>query len=534
MTLLILFSFLAGIVTILSPCILPVLPIILSVSADARGKKKPVGVITGFVLSFTFFTLFLSTIVRATGVPAEVLRLASVVIIAGFGIVLIVPKIQAKIEILFSKLSKFSPNPTAHKGFFGGVLIGFSLGLLWTPCVGPILASVISLAIIGEVTFGAFLIILAYSIGTAISMFLIMLGGAKFLPRSKWIQPVFGILMILTAFAIFTNLDRKFQTYVLNKFPQYGAGLTKLEDQEFIRKELGDMTTSSVTAPELIPGGQWFNSEPLTLAGLRGKVVLVDFWTYTCINCQRTLPYLASWWEKYKDSGLVIIGVHSPEFEFEKDPENVKEAMADFGVLYPVMQDNNFATWRAYNNRYWPAKYLIDKDGHIRYTHFEEGDYDETEAMIQELLQVTEVVNNPEYTIYARTPETYLGYERMAGFASPEKLQKDRISSYTIPSNLPANKFAFEGDWLVLGEYSNPQAGSKLQLNFESKQVFLVMNPKEGSSTVRVLLDGVEVGVVTVDSDQLYTLVELEEPGRHILQLEFEDNNVEVYAFTFG
>ncbi len=247
MILLIAFAFLAGVITVLSPCILPILPIILtsSIGGVNTGKSRPLGVVTGFILSFTFFTLFLSTIVRLSGIPAETLRFVSVIVVAGFGVSLLVPQFQVFVERLFSRLAVLMPNNQRKAGFSGGLLIGFSVGLLWTPCVGPILASVISLAITGTVTFDAFLITLAYSLGTAIPMFLIMLGGQNALRRVPWllsnlghIQKIFGILMILTAIGIFFNIDRKFQTFVLNTFPQYGTGLTTIEDNEIIRNQL--------------------------------------------------------------------------------------------------------------------------------------------------------------------------------------------------------------------------------------------------------------------------------------------------------
>src|SRR3989344_691389 len=353
MIILIAFAFLAGVVTILSPCILPILPIILSstIGDQNTGRLRPFGVVTGFVLSFTLFTLFLSTIVRLSGVPADTLRLVSVLVIAGFGTSLLIPQFQVLLERLFSKLAGLMPNGQNRTGFGGGLLIGFSVGLLWTPCVGPILASVISLAITGTVTFDAFLITLAYSLGTAIPMFLIMLGGQNALRRVPWllanlghIKKLFGVLMILTAIGIFFNVDRKFQTFVLNTLPRYGVGLTKFEDNELIRNQLDkkgeeakkeDMgkpmfdlvEPKGIKAPEIIPGGKWFNSEPLSLAQLKGKVVIIDFWTYSCINCQRTFPYLRDWNEKYRDKGLVIIGVHAPEFEFEKSEKNVAQAI---------------------------------------------------------------------------------------------------------------------------------------------------------------------------------------------------------------
>jgi len=519
------FAFLAGIVTILSPCILPILPIILS-SSLTGGKSRPIGTVLGFVASFTFFTLFLSIIVQALKTPPDTLRLLSIVIIFGFGASLLIPRFQLAIEQLFAKLSNFTPEVQNKSGLFGGILIGLSLGLIWTPCVGPILASVISLALTGTVTTTALFITLAYSLGTAVPMFVIIATGRKLFEKLPWllantakIQKAFGIIMMLTAIGIYFNVDRKFQTFVLDKFPQYGTSLTSLEDNDAVRRELQNLNapqdqTSLGIAPEIIPGGQWFNSSPLTLAQLKGKVVLIDFWTYSCINCIRTLPYLRSWWDKYKDEGLVIIGVHSPEFEFEKDPDNLAKAISDFNLTYPIVQDNNFATWRAYNNRYWPAKYLIDKSGTIRYSHFGEGAYDETEKNIQELLQVSLELQNPDYSNYARTPELYLGSARM------------------IPP--PNQYFSFEGKVTIEDEYSNPQAGTKLTLNFEAKDVFLVINPQNGSSRIKVFLDGQAHKTITANEDKLYELVSLDSPGKHTLSLEFLDSNSQIYAFTFG
>lgn len=575
MILLLGFSFLAGIVTILSPCILPILPIILSstIGGHESGKSRPLGVIVGFIASFTFFTLFLSGIVKTSGISADSLRLLSVIIIAGFGVSFLIPQFQVLLEKLFSKLSNLAPRGNTNPNFFSGIFVGLSLGLLWTPCVGPILASVISLALTGAVTLNAFFITLAYSIGTAIPMFAIMIGGQSLLRKVPWllknssnIQKVFGIVMILTAVAIFFNIDRKFQTFILDKFPLYGAGLTQLEDNDAVRRRLSEMggektsdsdmgkpmfdllSPKGVKAPEIIPGGVWFNSKPLTLAELKGKVVIIDFWTYSCINCQRTFPYLKSWWEKYKDKGLVIIGVHSPEFEFEKSEENLRQAISDFGLKYPVVQDNDFATWQAYNNRYWPAKYFLDKEGYIRYSHFGEGAYDESERVIQELLEeagaqnVSVEVKNPGYEVYSRTPETYLGYARLDGFSSPERIVPDNLSNYSAPRTLPANSVAYQGQWTVMDEYASPKKGSKLSLNFEAKEVFLVMRKTGSSSRVKVLLDGkaqflgedVGNGIVSIDSDRLYKLINLPSPGRHTLELEFLDDGAQLFAFTFG
>jgi len=575
MILLLGFAFLAGMATILSPCIFPILPIILSstVGGQKIGKFRPMGVVIGYVLSFTFFTLFLSTIVRLSGIPGETMRFVSVFVIAGFGISLLVPQFQVLVERLFSKLAGLMPTNQNRTGFGGGLLIGFSVGLLWTPCVGPILASVISLAITGTVTSDAFLITLAYALGTAIPMFLIMLGGQNALRRIPWllsnlvhIQKLFGVLMIITAIGIFFNVDRQFQTYFLNTFPNYGVGLTKFEDNEAVKNELNKKNNVKIkqedmgkptsdllnqkrpVAPEIIPGGAWFNSEPLKLADLKGKVVIIDFWTYSCINCQRTMPYLRQWYGKYKDKGLVIIGVHSPEFEFEKSEKNVAQAIKDFKLPYPIVQDNDFATWKAYNNRYWPAKYFIDKEGNVRYTHFGEGAYDESERVIQELLKeagavdVSGDINNPQYQNYAKTPEIYLGHSRLANFASPERIVQNASASYTAPSKLSDNSVAFTGQWTVMEEYASPKKGASLTVNFEAKEVYLVMRNSGSPAKVKVYLDDKmryfgednKNGIVTVDSDRLYKLINIPSPGRHILRLEFEDDNAQLFAFTFG
>jgi len=554
MIILVVFAFLAGIVTILSPCILPVLPIVLS-SSLAGGRRRAFGVVTGFVASFTFFTLFLTSIVRATGIPADSLRTFSVVVITVFGLSLILPQAQGLIERLFARLSSLVPSTTGRGGLVGGLLVGLSLGLIWTPCVGPILASVISLALTGTVSGFAVILTLAYALGTAIPMFVIIMGGQSLLSKNRWllshsahIQRLFGLIMVLTAMAIFFNLDRRFQAYILDQFPQYGAGLISLEDTATVRQELNRLSgptpapgtlgrpSSDMTdpqdfgpAPEIIPGGVWFNSSPLTLAALRGKVVLVDFWTYTCINCIRTLPYLRSWHDRYSDAGLVIIGVHTPEFEFEKSADNLRSAISDYQLTYPIVQDNDYATWRAYSNRFWPAKYLIDKSGTIRYRHFGEGKYDETERQIQRLLAetgatISATVSNPTYQNYSRTPELYVG--------------SDRFVSGTLD---------FSGDWIDHGEFRTAYKDAALTLDFTAKEVFLIMRPNSAATPrVRLLLDGRPLpentagvdagseGELLIRADRLYKLLNLPQPGSHTLTIEFLNHPVDLFAFTFG
>lgn len=492
-----------------------------------------------------------------------------------FGLSLLTPQFQIFTEKMFTKLSSRMPQGKKQgNGFWSGILLGISLGLVWTPCVGPIIASVITLAAANSVNASDILITFAYAIGTAIPMLAITYGGRTLLLKVPWllkntatIQKAFGVIMILVAIGIFLNFDRQFETYIITKFPQYGAGLTRLEDNSYVRKGLLDIKNNKnknllqntidnlgqtiyPKAPEITAGGEWFNTKPLSIKKLRGKVVLVDFWTYTCINCIRTLPYIKAWNEKYKDLGLVIIGVHTPEFEFEKNAQNVAKAISDFKITYPVMQDNDYATWNAYNNQYWPADYLIDKNGKIRDTHFGEGDYDKTEKMIQILLKETGAtvkakVNNPTYTIDALSPETYLGYERLGNFVSIESPVNDMVSHYSIPTALPLNSFAFGGNWNIGAQTTIPTTHAVLEYHFKAKDVYLVLNSKNGTAKFNVFLDGEKIGSedagndvtegsVNVTENRLYHLVHLKKAEDHTLRLKFLDNNASVFAFTFG
>lgn len=568
MFILILFAFLAGIVTILSPCILPVLPIVLSGSLG-NSKARPFGIVTGFILSFTFFTLALSTIIKLTGLPPNLLRNVSIVIIFIFGLTLLLPSFQSLTVKLFSKLTALAPKGNSNNGFLSGIVLGASLGIVWTPCVGPIIASVITLAATSNVNLETVFITLAYSIGTAIPMFLIILGGKKALSKVPWItknteriQKAFGFVMILLALALYFGLDIRFQNYILQKFPGYGNGLTQIENNSAVTKQLNQIRNTgnqilfngNQNAPELVAGGKWFNSSPLTISSLRGKVILLDFWTYTCVNCIRTLPHIEAWYEKYHDKGLVVIGVHTPEFEFEKDPNNVQKALINLDVKYPVMQDNDYSTWNAYGNQYWPEEYLIDSKGMIADNHIGEGDYAKTETTIQKLLtQAGYKVNNSMTNIPDQTPtsnlspESYLGSQRME-FKYPYGSVGNGNQTFTLPDNLPLNSFAFGGSWTITDGYAVTGNKAFLEYNFYADKVFLVIRPGNatGNPSVKVSIDGKEMnslnagvdvknGVVNITVDKLYNLVDLKgKVESHVLKLEFNNPGIQVYAFTFG
>ncbi len=583
MVILILFSFLSGFVTVLSPCILPVLPIVLSSSA-ASGKRRPLGVILGLIISFSIFTLLITQIVRLLGLSANTLRIIAVAIIGFLGLSMIIPKLNEWVEKAFSSVARLGGNTQQQgNGFVPGFITGLSLGLVWAPCAGPILASVTTLAATQSVSFGSAVVVISYAIGAGIPLLGIAYGGRSLINKVPFlsnnlgkVQRVFGVVMILTAVAIALNFDVLVTAWLTQKLPGGIAALTsKFETSTTVQNQLNQISGSdmptyfvspTITVQELQMGKQlpnlgpapdfagitnWINSDPLTMSELRGKVVVVDFWTYSCINCVRTLPYVTDWYAKYKDKGLVIVGVHSPEFEFEKDTSNVEAAVKRYGIEYPVAQDNNLDTWRAYNNRYWPAEYFIDAEGNVRYTHFGEGKYDESELVIQQLLTENGAkINNKLTTEKAvpitgqQTPETYIGYSRLQSLASPEPLKTDQEATYSIPDSVPLNHFAVSGSWNFGSESATAlDAGDKMTLHFMAKDVYLVMS-SANSGKVKITLESPQVanksdqidqnGEITITAATLYHIVALDSLQEGVVTIEFEDPNIQAFDFTFG
>ena len=394
--------------------------------------------------------------------------------------------------------------------------------------------------------------------------------------------------MIVVGVAIGLGWDRQFQATILRAFPNYGAGLTALEKAPPVQSALKtraptqsaaaaaaapgvfsapeDAPENGVlgdygAAPEFVTKGNWFNTEglspaagqmaqgvsmPLTLAALRGKVVVVDFWTYSCVNCVRTLPYLRSWYDAYRDKGLVIVGVHTPEFEFEKKTQNVAKAIRELGVTWPVVQDNDYLEWSAYNNQYWPAHYFIDAKGRVRYFHFGEGAYDVSEKVIQALLKeagasVGNIVSRPAPQLDSQTPETYLGYDRGRGFASVEHPVADKPADYSAARTPENGEWTLAGKWTITPQYVVPDSSGTLQLGFNAKNVYLVMEPEGAGGRVSVFVDGrpaadtpdVHGGSFSPSESRMYQLVGLGTPGPHALRLEVK-GKVRLFAFTFG
>ncbi|VVE33168.1 cytochrome c biogenesis protein DipZ [Pandoraea terrigena] len=610
MTLLIL-AYLGGILTIVSPCILPVLPFVFS-RAGQSFSRSVLPMLAGMVLMFALVATLAavggSWVVQAN----QYGRWLALALVALFGATLLFPKLAERLThplvSLGDRLSQSAQGGTTAGARPGAsFLLGIATGLLWAPCAGPILGLVLTGAALQGASVGTTLLLAAYAAGAATSLGLaLVVGGRVFaamkrsLGAGEWIRRGLGGLMLAGVAAIALGLD----TGVLAQLStastggieqrlvdQLGAGraATTASANAPTANATGTSAAPRAAGPSMMPvrdttmaaadvpaplpvegqlpsldgAVQWLNSPPLTAQALRGKVVLVDFWTYSCINCLRTLPYVKAWAQKYHDQGLVVIGVHAPEFAFERDIGNVKKAVHDLGVDYPVAIDNNFAIWRGFHNQYWPAHYFIDAQGRVRYHHFGEGNYAESERVIQQLLreagasQVASGIANVQASGIqqaadmrdVRSPETYVGYERAENFASPGGAVHDQASDYRAPSTPSLNQWGLAGDWRVGPERATSmQAGTRIVYRFHARDLHLVLGPNANGQPVRfrVTVDGrapgdahgTDVGADgagIVASQRLYQLVRQSGDVRdRTFSIEFLDPGVSAYAFTFG
>ena len=577
MALLILFAFVAGAATAVSPCVLPVLPVALSAGVTG-GRRRPLGVVIGLALSFTFATVALVYVIDALGLPDDLVRNAAIVVLLVFGLSLLIPPLGARVEAAIGRLVPARARRPANsgEGFGSGLVLGASLGLVYAPCAGPILAGVITVSAAQSFTAGRLAVALAYGIGTAVVLYALMVGGRRLTRRlsgqSARLQLATGAVMVLVALLMLGDYDLRFQTAIANDLPAFLVNPSKeLEESGAAKTRLADLrgdrgpdrrarphaTGAPLpvlgNAPDFAGTQRWFNTaggRALTLDKLRGHPVLVDFWTYTCINCIRTLPYLKAWDRRYRKAGLVIVGVHTPEFPFERDESNVRDAIAQNELRYPVVQDNDYAVWEAYQNQYWPASYFLDGEGRVRYVHFGEGDYAEKEDVIRELLEeegrrpgARAGGRGPVASAGVTTPETYLGAARAERFANGRI--RSGTQEFDQPSELRDDQLGYGGRWQIGDEAATALANARLELDFGARRVYLVLGSRGGvARTVHVLLDGrpiaarlagrdVHAGRVSVERQRLYELVDLPRAERHRLTLNL-DEGVSGYAFTFG
>jgi len=564
-------SYLGGLITILSPCILPVLPFVFT-KADQPFRKSGLPLLLGMAITFTFFST-LAVIGGAWVTEANQWgRYFALALLLFFGLSLIFPHLLEKILSPLAGLGgKLSSTPTQQRSVSKSVVLGMATGLLWAPCAGPILGLILTGSAIEGGEHGVWKsasYLFAYALGAGTSLGLALVAGGKlfgtmkkYLKAEKVVRAILGGLVILGVLAISLHWDRSLLTQI-SKFQTESLEQKLLQTFHLApENKPSDAKVLAVEGvmPELSGAVTWFNSVPLTKESLKGKVVLIDFWTYSCINCLRTLPYVKAWSEKYKDSGLVVIGVHTPEFAFEKDLENVKKAVSELGVTYPVAVDNDYKIWNAFENKYWPAHYFIDRQGQIRHHHFGEGEYEESEKVIQELLAEGEPSNAKQSMQQGfvqvqgqgalarpqlgelQSSETYVGHSR----------SENQVQNYHQGQTLKLNQWALLGDWKVDDESATlNKAPGKIIFRFHARDLHLVLGPKINGKEIRfkVTLDGKTLGddhgadtdsqgFGTVKEHRLYQLIRQKEGSAiqdRTFEIEFLDSDVQAFAFTFG
>ncbi|MEU6127021.1 cytochrome c biogenesis protein DipZ [Streptomyces sp. NPDC047123] len=591
MVILILIGLLGGLITAVSPCILPVLPVVflaggpapdapervaVPVGAAASGgagrtadeppapapaprrrNRRPYAVVAGLVLSFSFFTLLGVTIVTALGLPEDILRYVGLALLVFIGLGLIFPPVERILEKPFARIPQRQVNKEG-----GAFVLGLGLGLLYVPCAGPVLAAITVAGAQGRLSMDIVALTVSFAVGTALPLLVFALAGRRvserigaFRKRARKLRIVAGCLMIALALALALDVTSAVQ----RALPDYtSAAQRKIEDSDVARQQLSglyddsnkelsrcadgvDELRSCGQAPPIEGISAWLNTpggRPVDLKQERGKVVLIDFWTYSCINCQRSLPHITAWERAYKKAGLEVIGVHSPEFGFEKKTGNVASQAKKLGVTYPVALDNKLTTWNNYRNRFWPAKYLVDAEGTVRYFKFGEGQYAQTEDLIRTLLrQADPTVTLPpktdrgdEQLTADRTPETYLSNHLIEGYVG-DPLLDDKPKAYRFPSDIPVNRVSLDGTWTAGYEYFTAGRDARLALTYKAKNVNLVL---AGQGQVTVLKDGKVVKKLDIDgTPTMHRLVDDGSAREARLEVRLTPG-IQAYVFTFG
>ncbi len=579
--LLLLLAYLGGVLTIVSPCILPVLPFVFA-RADKPFLQNGLPTLLGMAMTFAVVAT-LAAVGGGWAVAAnEYGRYLALALVALFGLALVFPELSERLSrplvSLGDRLSQQANSAAAGRvSIWPSLLLGVAIGLLWAPCAGPVLGLILTGAALNGASVTTTFLLLAYAAGAATSLALALLAGGRVFAAMKrslgageWIRRGVGVLVLVAAAAIAFGVDTGALTRLSvastasleqRLIDAFNGGPPSQGAEAADKTDIGNMPIER-KLPSLAGAVEWLNSPPLTAEALKGKVVLVDFWTYSCINCLRTIPYVEAWAEKYKDQGLVVIGVHAPEFAFEKNVANVKRAVTELGITYPVAVDNNYAIWRAFNNEYWPAHYFVDANGNIRHHHFGEGDYDGSERVIQQLLAeagqknvATGVVSVKAWGPEAagqldevKSPETYVGFNRAENFVSPGGAVHDAPHDYTgAPDAL--NDWALSGNWTVTGEHASlNSAGGSIIYKFHARDLHLVLGPGPDGKPVRFKMTidgkvpadshGVDTnagGEGTVTTEKLYQLVRQAGPVTdRTFEIRFLDPGVRAFAFTFG
>jgi cytochrome c biogenesis protein CcdA/thiol-disulfide isomerase/thioredoxin len=576
-------GFLGGLITGISPCILPVLPVIFfsgahnaridqpseagsgGVATAIKPKRalsetlRPYRVIAGLVLSFSLVTLLGTALLSLLHLPQDAIRWAGLVALTAIGVGLIFPRFEQTLEKPFARIPQLQVGQ--GKSGFG---LGLALGVLYVPCAGPVLAAIVVAGATGSIGLSTVALTVSFAIGAALPLLFFALAGQRVTERvstfgrhQRRIRMIGGVVMLVFAVALLFNVPAKLQRAI----PDYTSGLQNRvvasdEIQEKLNlgglvndqnRELSNCTDraseleSCGTAPDIKGIDGWLNTPggaPIDLKSMRGKVVLIDFWAYSCINCQRAIPHVVDWYEKYEGSGLEVVGLHSPEYAFEKVQSNVVGGAADLGITYPIALDNNLSTWTNYRNRYWPAEYLIDANGTVRHIKFGEGDYDVTENLIRQLLTDA----NPDVELptpsdsvdttpaSGQTPETYLGVGKVVNYGGTD-VYDEGIADFNYPANLAADSFAYRGPWKLDYQGATAQSdNATIALNYNAKNVYIVAG---GEGTVTVTRDGKTTAVPIGGPPQSRQIVEGDEVQRGQLEVRLS-KGLQAFSFTYG
>lgn len=566
-------AWLGGMLTVVSPCILPVLPFVLT-RTGMPFRRSGLPLLLGMALTFTALSILAAVaghwVVRAN----QAGRVVAMTAFALFGLTLVFPRFSDKLFQPLVRLgartdgSKLPQISSEDRWPIGrAMLLGASTGLLWAPCAGPILGLILTGIALSGATWQSAGLLASFASGAGLALSLVMLGGNRLIRFARpsllgeeWVRRGIGIAVLASVTAIALRLD----TGVLTRISLARTSTFEQRLLDDVRPARSVPKTNEGPMPSLAGASDWLNSPALEAADFRGRVLLVDFWTYSCINCLRSIPYVQAWFEKYGDHGFAVLGVHTPEFAFERDVANVRQAVHDLKITYPVAVDNGYAIWKAFANEYWPAHYLIDADGIVRYHHFGEGQYQETEKVIQQLLAehgATPSAAGSALTVNAtgaqaapslsdvKSPETYLGHERQENFSSPQTVRKNEPARYTAPLAPMLNQWGLAGQWNIRAEAALLLSSSgAIRFRFHARDLHLVLGPASSGRSVRfrVLLDGaaplddrgVDVeadGTGLVTGHRLYQLVRQKGPVEdRTFEIQFLDPGVEAFAFTFG
>jgi cytochrome c biogenesis protein CcdA/thiol-disulfide isomerase/thioredoxin len=580
-----LLAYLGGVLTIVSPCILPVIPFVLA-RADRPFLRNGLPMLIGMSLAFAVVATLASVAGGWVVSANQYGRGAALILLALFGLTLVFPELADRLMrplvAVGARISQSADQP-GEDSLVAPLVLGIATGFLWAPCAGPVLGLILTGAALQGANAGTALLLLVYAAGAATSLALALLVGGRVFAAMKrsigageWIRRGVGVAVLAAVVAISLGLDTGFLTNL-------SVGSTTSLEQALLDK-LRPSTKTAMTGPlmQAKPSGEnasdlmvedldpslagaqaWLNSPPLTLEQLKGKVVLVDFWTYSCINCLRSIPYVRAWSEKYRDRGLVVIGVHAPEFAFERNVDNIKNAIATLKIGYPVAVDNDYKIWRSFENQYWPAHYFIDANGKVRHHHFGEGEYAESERVIQTLLGEAGNKNVPSDIVAVKasgaeaaasdgadvkSSETYVGYDRSENFVSPGGVVKDESHVYAA-GEPQLNDWSLTGNWTVGSERAQLNApDGSIVYRFHARDLHLVLGPATEGANIRfrITIDGKAPGAAhgmdtdadgngVVTTQRLYQLIRTPDAvADHTFEIRFLDPGVQAYAFTFG